>query len=239
MDEFSALCQYTEVVPELIDACFRRASTRIKETLRDGVGGTTVCGVALALQDGAPYWLVFNIGDSRAYRYNSVRGSMAQISVDHSVVQELMDAGIVTPQDAAQHAERHVITRALETVTDPEPDYWMIPVEGGDQILLCSDGLTDELTDSDILDIWMNSDGPQATALALVHSALEAGGRDNITTVVVTSDVVGYAANTAAQRTAPLLAIPQLEPDLDPVQDSAVLANARAAERTRPRNVRS
>lgn len=236
VDEFSSLCQYTEVVPELIDSCFRRASARIKETLSEGVGGTTVCGVALALQDGAPYWLVFNIGDSRAYRYNSVRHTMAQISVDHSVVQELMDAGVVSQADAVHHAERHVITRALETVSDPEPDYWMIPVEGGDQILLCSDGLTDELTDAEILDIWSNHKDPQDAANGLVQEALSAGGRDNITTVIVTSDVVGYAANTAHQSTAPLLAIPELVED-DPADH--YLAGSVHSDHTHPRNLRS
>ncbi|WP_435299286.1 PP2C family protein-serine/threonine phosphatase [Timonella sp. A28] len=211
IDEFSKLCEYSVIVPELVDACFQRASQRLKNTLTEGLGGTTVCGVALTLQDGAPYWLLFNLGDSRAYKLNTNRESMTQISVDHSVVQELVEAGVVSRTQASQHVERHVITKALETVTNPEPDYWMLPVEAGDQILLCSDGLCDELQDQEIVDIWAHAPNPQAAADRLVQAAVEAGGRDNVTVVVVTSDVVGFAAGHIQESTGPISAIPSMD----------------------------
>lgn len=231
INEFSKLCQYSVVTPELVDECFNRASTQIKKVLTNGLGGTTVCGVALALQDGAPYWLVFNIGDSRAYRFNSIRQSMSQISVDHSVVQELVEAGVMDPLDAASHADRHVITKAIETVTDPEPDYWMIPIEGGDQILLCSDGLCDELTDSQIQEIWSASDTPQHTAELLVQAAVEAGGRDNVTVVVVSASVVGIAAHQLQDQTTSMPMIPvadQNNVDLQEPSSSTAPRHARS-----------
>lgn len=209
INEFSKLCQYSDVTPELIDGCFSRASAQIKSLLTNGVGGTTVVGAALALQDGAPYWLVFNIGDSRAYRFNSIRNTMSQISVDHSVVQELVEAGVVDPEDAAHHVDRHVITKALETVTEPEPDYWMIPIEGGDEVLLCSDGLCDELSDEEIQQIWSGGLTPQHTAERLVQAAVDAGGRDNVTVVIVSARVVGFAAHNVQDMTGSLVPVPQ------------------------------
>lgn len=207
VNEFARLSQFSVIMPEQIDEVFKRASATIKTVLSNGVGGTTVCGVALSLQDGAPYWLFFNIGDSRSYRLNTVRQTMGQISVDHSVVQELVDAGIMSAHDAAIHKERHVITKALETVTEPEPDYWMIPVEAGDEILLCSDGLCDELTDKEIADIWFAGNTPQETADNLVQAACAAGGRDNVTVVVVDAEVVGYAAHNIQEKTGSLPAL--------------------------------
>jgi protein phosphatase len=122
-----------------------------------------------------------------------------------------------------------VITRALETVTDPEPDYWMIPIEGGDQILLCSDGLCDELEDSEIKEIWSAASTPQAAADALVAAAVEAGGRDNVTVVVVSAQVVGVAASHIQDKTGTVTTVDE-EPMNAELQDS--LAH------TTPRHVR-
>lgn len=192
--EFATLSHFMALEPQQVDACFERAATTMRATLPSGVGGTTVCGVAIVLQDGAAYWLVFNLGDSRAYHLDTA-GKLTQISVDHSVVQELIDVGVLTAQEAQTHAERHVITRALETLTTPEPDYWLLPIAQGDQILLCSDGLTNELSDEELGDIWRSTTNPQQVADNLVQAANNAGGRDNITVVVVTSDAAPTTAS--------------------------------------------
>ena len=230
VNEFSKLREFSVVTAELVDEAFSRAAAAIKNVLKDGVGGTTVCGVALSLQDGAPYWLVFNIGDSRAYKYNSIRNTMSQVSVDHSVVQELIEAGVMDRDDAANHRERHVITKALESVTTPDPDYWMIPVEGGDEILLCSDGLCDELTDEQIYKIWSLGMSPQNTAEHLVEAAVAAGGKDNVTVVIVTSKIVGYAANTVQDKTGAIAAL---------VEDGSSIAMNETQTHTIPRHARS
>lgn len=200
VQEFATLTQYPVLFPEQVDSCFSRAAARLRTVLPSGIGGTTLCGVAIVLQDEAAYWLVFNLGDSRAYQLKE-DGTLTQISVDHSVVQELIDSGALSQQEAKTHADRHVITRALETVTTPEPEYWMLPIEVGDQILLCSDGLPDEVPDQRIAQIWRAAQTAQEATQSLVQAALQAGGRDNITAVIVTSDVVPNLAGITSEST--------------------------------------
>lgn len=241
VDEFSRLSQYSVINPDLVDATFQRAANRLRDSLTEGVGGTTVCGVGVTLQDGAPYWLVFNLGDSRAYRLqgareprsteNGMTTRLEQISVDHSVVQELIERGAVDPSAAHTHTQRHVITKALETQSTPLPDYWMLPVESGDEIMLCSDGLTDELADEEIEAIWATALNPQHAAEQLVAGAVTAGGRDNVTVVIVTSSVVGYAASQVQESTGAISA--------ETGEIPAALALEESLEHTTPRYPRS
>lgn len=160
----------------------QQADHRIRE-LSDARAGTTLTGVVVVEERGVPYWLVFNVGDSRTYRLS--QGTLSQISVDHSEVQELVDAGFLTPAQAHVHPRRHVVTRALGTGSDTEADYWLVPIEEGDRILVCSDGLTDEITDEQIAHLLAASSEPQKAVDSLIQAALRAGGRDNVTVVVV------------------------------------------------------
>jgi protein phosphatase len=132
---------------------------------------------------GVPYWLVLNIGDSRTYRLS--RGSFSQVSVDHSAVQELVDAGQITPAQAAVHPRRHVVTRALGTGDETEADFWLLPIEEGDRMLVCSDGLNGELSDDQIAGILGSEADPQAAVDELIQAALRSGGRDNVTAIVI------------------------------------------------------
>lgn len=207
IDEFASLAERSVILPQDIDVCFRNAAHRLRDALTEGVGGTTVCGVALSLQDGVPYWLIFNLGDSRVYRLSTAKHIMEQVSVDHSVVQELLEAGVVDREGATRHRERHVITKALETVSVPEPDYWMIPIEQGDEILLCSDGLCDELSDQDIAQAWASGTGPQDSATRLVEAAVTAGGKDNVTAVVVSAQAVGFVTDGVSETTASMVRV--------------------------------
>ena len=145
--------------------------------------GTTLTGVVVVEQPDGPHWLVLNIGDSRTYRYS--HGRLTQISVDHSEVQELFDAGQITEAEAAVYPRRHVVTRALGTGDDSEADYWLLPVEEGDRMLVCSDGLNGELSDEQIAGILKSEADPQAAVDELIQAALRSGGRDNITAIVV------------------------------------------------------
>ncbi len=151
--------------------------------------GTTVTGVVVAEQEGMPCWLVTNVGDSRTYRLAD--GALAQISVDHSEVQEMIDAGLLTDRQALSYPRRHVVTRALGSPNDLQPDFWYLPIAVGDRILICSDGLTGELTNERIGEILAAVADPQQAADRLVHEAIAAGGRDNITVVVI--DATGVA----------------------------------------------
>lgn len=154
--------------------------------------GTTVTGAGLVLEDGSPYFVVFNIGDSRVYLFE--RNDLARVTVDHSVVQELVDAGVLTAQEAEQHPESNVITRAVGFSETPRPDLWMVPVRAGMRLLICSDGLTKELGD-DRLRLHLAAGMPASeTASALIDAALAAGGRDNVSVVLV--DVVSAPPTT-------------------------------------------
>jgi protein phosphatase len=148
--------------------------------------GTTVSGIAVVTEDGAPRWAVFNVGDSRVYRFAD--GELVQVTVDHSEVQELVDAGLLDPDEAARHPLRNLLTRALGSRELSEVDVWVLEPQPGERFLACTDGLTGELDDDAIAGILAAEDDPQAAAEALVAAAVSAGGRDNVTAVVVDTD---------------------------------------------------
>ncbi|MBD3779642.1 MULTISPECIES: protein phosphatase 2C domain-containing protein [unclassified Cellulomonas] len=187
VEEFARLAGLSAVDPADLHACFRRAAQRIRATFERREGGTTVSGVALGDHEGTAHWLVFNVGDSRVYRWAD--DELAQLTVDHSVVQELVDSGSLTRAAAERHPERHVLTRALGTGADPEPDYWTLPARPGDRMLVCSDGVSGELSPEQIADVLATTPGSGAAAAELVRRAVEAGGRDNATAVVVDVEV--------------------------------------------------
>jgi serine/threonine protein phosphatase PrpC len=149
----------------------------------DEGSGTTVTGVALGTISDEPAWIVFNIGDSRVYRL--VGGVLEQLTVDHSIVQELVDAGQITREEADTHPHSNVITRAVGFLEAPIPDYRAIAVEEGMRLLVCSDGLTKELTSYGIRHFLTANQKADAAARQLVEAALGNGGRDNVTVVVV------------------------------------------------------
>jgi protein phosphatase len=149
--------------------------------------GTTAVVAVLVDDNGVTKWLLANLGDSRIYRITE--GRLEQISVDHSVVQELIDSGEITPDQAAVHPERHVITRALGSPEGISPDFFLLPLGSVERLLLCSDGISGMIQDKEIEDILETTPDPRDAADRLVRAALEAGGRDNATAIVV--DVVG------------------------------------------------
>ena len=161
--------------------------------------GTTVTGAALSLQGEEPFFAVFNIGDSRVYRFE--HNELTQVTVDHSVVQELVEAGTITKDEAERHPDSNIITRAVGFNSRPAADLWMVPLRAGLRLLLCSDGLTKEVDDERIRLHLAAGLSAEATATALVDAALAAGGRDNVTTIVV--DVLEAPERDAVGDTAP------------------------------------
>lgn len=165
-----------------LDDALQRADTRIRE--RTGArAGTTLAGVALVEEAGNSYWLVFNVGDSRTYLLS--QGHLQRVSVDHSEVQEMLEAGALTSEEARAHPRRNVITRALGLGENGQADYWMLPAQEGDRVLVCSDGLSSEVTDEAILEILARVEDAQPAADALLQAALDNGGRDNVSLVVI------------------------------------------------------
>jgi len=170
------------------------------DDLEDVGVGTTVTGAALTVRGGEPVFAVFNIGDSRVYRLDDE--GLAQITVDHSVVQELVDAGLLARDEAEFHPDSNVITRAVGFGAEPYADFWMLPATAGLRLLICSDGLTRELPDEELRDRLNGGRDAGETARELVDAAVEVGGRDNVTAIVV--DVVEGPAGPSQRRTGEL-----------------------------------
>jgi serine/threonine protein phosphatase PrpC len=146
----------------------------------DLLGMGTTLTTALLREDSL---LLGHVGDSRAYLLHG--DELTQITDDHSWVGEMLRRGDITAAEAASHPHRSVITRALGTDLYVAPDLAELPLAVGDRVLLCSDGLTGMVDDEAIGEIMRHEADPQAAAQALVDAALESGGEDNVTVVVV------------------------------------------------------
>lgn len=158
--------------------------------------GTTVTGALLSSEQETPVWRIFNIGDSRVYQY--FKGALSQITVDHSVVQHLIDTGAITEEEAETHPHANVITRAVGFNEPPVPDYTTLATIAGQRLLLCSDGLVKELTDLGIQYFLANSSTVEEAAHALVKEALDNSGRDNVTVVIIDVHSVGDVIDTGS-----------------------------------------
>ena len=151
--------------------------------------GTTVVAAAV-LDDGAEgpggQVLVANVGDSRAYLFRD--GSLTQLTEDHSMVADLLREGRITEAEAEVHPQRNIVTRVLGVYEEVDVDLWPVDAVAGDRLLLCSDGLVNEVSADQISSVLRRLADPQDVAAELVRRANEGGGRDNITVVVL--DVV-------------------------------------------------
>jgi protein phosphatase len=166
-------------IVELIQEANRRVHTRSTEDPATSGMGTTMT-VAL-VEDGQV--MIGHVGDSRAYRVRD--GKLEQLTEDHSLVNELLKSGKLSPEEAEVHPQRSVITRAVGT--DPDVDVETYPVETrpGDLFVLCSDGLTDMVSEPSILEILeRHREDLDNAARALIQAANRSGGEDNITVVV-------------------------------------------------------
>ena len=167
--------------------------------------GTTLTAVALVGERDGERLAVVNVGDSRAYLVG--RDRLVQLTEDHSLVEEMVRRGELTPAEAAVHPHRHILTRAIGIEADVDVDSWRLEPRLGARLLLCSDGLTNECSDDEIEAILRHNADPGAAAQALVDRALAHGGSDNVT-VVVADVVAGQtrgagAAAAGADGTAP------------------------------------
>lgn len=183
-----------ETLTATLAACQERISEyagvqRARGVARSRSAGTTVVAALLVEEDDEPTWLLANLGDSRIYRYADQR--LTQVSVDHSLVQELLDAGQIGVDEAATHPERNVITRALGDSIGGPADFFVVPLAEAERLLLCSDGVSGMVGDAGLAEILGACPDPRDAADRLVAAAVEAGGEDNATAVVV--DVVGWA----------------------------------------------
>jgi serine/threonine protein phosphatase PrpC len=166
--------------------------------------GTTITAVALVNEDGKDMLALVNVGDSRSYRFHD--GEITQITTDHSLAEEMVRTGDLTSAEAAVHPHRHILTRALGVATDVAVDLWRIHPVRGDRYLLCSDGLTNELTPTQIAEVLSSVSDPSRAAALLVQAARTHGGSDNITVVIV-DVVVGEDVDDDAAEGSPVSAV--------------------------------
>jgi PPM family protein phosphatase len=146
--------------------------------------GTTVVAIRFGGTQREPLAEVAHVGDSRAYLVRG--GEMNPITEDHSLVAELVRSGDLTRDQAAEHPQKNLITRALGADEDVAVDTTVLPIEAGDRVLLCSDGLSDMVPEVRISEILLDSpEDPERAARGLLAAALDAGGNDNITVIVV------------------------------------------------------
>ncbi|MFT4263454.1 MAG: protein phosphatase 2C domain-containing protein [Nocardioides sp.] len=191
IESFTPLGGRGSATPAEVEGAIGRSRVTIAAIDADGQAepGATMVSAAYVVESGRGYWLIAHVGDSRAYSWRD--GELEQITHDHSLVQEMIDAGHLDAAQAAVHPERHVITRAIGPVGNAQADYSLVPLEAKQRILLCSDGLTSELSDRSIASILSNEESPEDAVSSLVEAAVNMGGRDNVTAIII--DVVDCA----------------------------------------------
>ena len=146
--------------------------------------GTTVVAMRFGGTEREPVAEISHVGDSRAYLLRD--GDLKPITEDHSLVAELVRSGDLTRAQASEHPQKNLITRALGAEEEVEVDTTVLPVRPGDRLILCSDGLSDMVPETRMLDLLTSSElSPEEATQALVSAALEAGGADNVTVVIV------------------------------------------------------
>jgi protein phosphatase len=186
--------------------------------------GTTVVAVALVDDGGVVVPVVVNVGDSRAYQLRD--GALRQLTVDHSVAEEWVRQGRLTPEEAAVHPRRHQLTRVLGLDGGVNVDVFPVDARSGDRILLCSDGLTNELDDTVIAELANEPHHLDDAVAALVRAANTHGGRDNISVVLIELDDVDETpgSNTFAALMATSSAPPPAPPPAAPPADVVPVA---------------
>jgi PPM family protein phosphatase len=213
---------------ERLASVVREANHQIYERSRADRGragmGTTLTA---AYVDDA-HVAIAHVGDSRAYLFRD--GTLQRLTQDHSLVDELVRRGKLTEEQAAEHPQRSIITRALGPEPDVEVDTWTYPARPGDVVLLCSDGLTSMISEERVKGVLESHDNLDAAADALIAEANEAGGRDNITVVLFRLEEAD-AGDASGEETIVGVAVPRQPPDSD--GDGAADAVSTAAGETR------
>lgn len=181
--------------PDVLDdaalgAAVEAANLAVINAAEQGVGQTGMGCTATAVMLVGEKMAVAHVGDSRCYLLRS--GTLVRVTHDHSYVEELVDAGEITADEARVHPARSIITRALGSDPDLYADHFTLDVEKGDRIVVCSDGLNSMVPDDQIEDLCLTSPTPQECADSLVEAAIAEGGHDNVTVLVidVSRDVV-------------------------------------------------
>jgi protein phosphatase len=180
--------------PEDIPAALAQANREILAHTRkhpETAGmGSTVAGVAQVVVGEIDHWAVFNVGDSRVYRI--LDGRMDRATVDHSEIEELIMQGRISREQARWHEHRNIITRSMGSDPAPQVDLKVLPQTPGERFLVCTDGLTGELTDQQIEQVVLNVADPALVVEQLISISLISGARDNVSIIVVDLPELGF-----------------------------------------------
>lgn len=169
----------TDLINRAHEAILNRAQSKSK---LKGMGTTLVLLAIVSAP--VPIAYLAHVGDSRAYRFRS--GTLTLLTKDHTLIEKYMERGILTAETAKTHPERHVLTRALGVGSTVKPTVTALPIQPEDLVLLCSDGLTKMLEDEEIRTVFAAGElDPTQVCNRLVTAALDRGGEDNVTVVVV------------------------------------------------------
>jgi PPM family protein phosphatase len=199
--------QFRELVQQANTAIY---TASLDDSTQSGMGTTLTAAAIIPGEE--PRILVANVGDSRTYLFRS--GALTRLSVDHSYVQELVNEGIITPEEARVHPRRNIVTRAMGIDRFVQVDVFSHLVRTGDRLVLCSDGLVDEVSDTDIARVLTEHTDPQETAEALVLVANANGGRDNTTVIVldILDDISAPIVFDEPDNTQPIPAVTEVAP---------------------------
>ncbi len=174
-----------------------------------GMGTTLTAAAVVTGEGGEDVVALANVGDSRAYVV--AEGALVQVTADHSLAEERVRQGVMSEAEAAVHPYRHILTRALGIGPGVDVDLWELRLRPGDRLMLCSDGLTNEVGDDRIAELLAAHEVPSEAARELVAEANRRGGSDNITVVVI--DVLGPDGQAPpAGRRPPVVAVPLARP---------------------------
>lgn len=164
-----------------MQACLDRANEKIFENARryrENTGMATTSAI-VCIREGVAY--IANVGDSRVYLFRD--GKLVQLTEDHTYVNTLLNAGIISQEQAASDSRKNVITKALGAEKTVEPDFFQVKISKDDIFILCTDGLYDELDDFKMIEIIENNTSMSDVCAEMVAAANRSGGRDNITLI--------------------------------------------------------
>jgi protein phosphatase len=188
LDAIQQWLQFHE--PDWVEALKRAALEANRQVFAEAQRMRNNMGTTLVAAAIAGNRVVFvNVGDSRGYLLQN--GKLRQVTKDHSYVQQLVDAGLLTPEQARHHPQGNIITQAIGIEPRVQADIFEEPLRVGDLVLLCSDGLVDMIDDAEIERVLLMETDLQRTVATLVQLANEAGGDDNITVVLARPEKVG------------------------------------------------
>ena len=186
---YSRLTSRTNKNPDLksvlLTACAKANSEAYDYSLFDislnGMGTTIVGGI---IKDNGEVKLI-NVGDSRAYHFSASEGTVQQITTDHSLVEDLVSSGVLSREQARVHKQKNIITRAIGTEDTVTADYFETVLAYGDMLLLCSDGLSNYVSDAEMLAAFQENSEPESFCSRMLSLTYEKGAGDNVTLVSV------------------------------------------------------